>query len=138
MSCIFCAIAEGRVPSTRIYEDDVCIAFMDINPATRGHCLVVPRTHSVDLTDTSDETLSHMIRVARRVGRAALDGLSADGFNLLQCTGQAAFQSVFHVHFHVIPRYAGDGLKVPWTHRHQDLQQIQEAGATLRGALAGP
>ena len=135
MNCVFCSILQGKIPSTRIHEDDVCVVFMDINPATRGHSLVVPRSHSRDLLDTDDAVLAHLVGVAKKVGQAALDGLEADGVNLLQCTGEAAFQSVFHLHLHVIPRYVGDGLRTPWIPRSGDMDEIRGAAAVLKGKL---
>ncbi len=134
--CVFCAIEKGEIPSTRIHEDAVCLVFMDINPATAGHALVVPRAHSRDLLDTEDAVLAHCVTVARKVAQAAVDGLGADGVNLLQCTGEAAFQSVFHLHIHVIPRYVGDGLRTPWTPKSGSAEEIAASADRIRGRLS--
>jgi histidine triad (HIT) family protein len=112
--CIFCRIVAGDLPSTRIHEDDRAIAIMDINPATRGHALVIPRTHARDLGDIADEDLAHCAAVARDVAARALSGLGAQGVTIMQSNGAAAWQTVFHYHVHVIPRYDGDPLVLPW------------------------
>lgn len=110
MSCVFCAVVSGDAPAVRIFEDDDYLAFLDIRPFTRGHTLVVPKQHFVDLTDTPAATLAGMLAVGQRVARAArASGLHADGNNLAINDGKAAFQSVFHIHLHVVPR-RGVGL----------------------------
>ncbi|AEF35232.1 Hit-like protein [Mycolicibacter sinensis] len=107
---MFCAVVSGDAPAVRIFEDDDYLAFLDIRPFTRGHTLVVPKQHFVDLTDTPAATLAGMLAVGHRVARAArASGLHADGNNLAINDGKAAFQSVFHIHLHVVPR-RGVGL----------------------------
>lgn len=133
--CIFCAIVRGDAPSQRILEDDRTVAFMDINPATRGHALVVPRRHSRDVLDADDEDLAAVVLSAQRVARAAVEVLGADGVNLVQATGSVAFQTVFHLHFHVVPRYASDRVVLPWTPRPGDPADIAAAGEAIRSAL---
>lgn len=111
MSCVFCAILAGAAPAVRIHEDDEYLAMLDIRPFTRGHTLVVPKQHTVDLTDTPPETLAGMTALGQRIGRAArTSGLHADGNNIVINDGRAAFQSVFHIHLHVVPRRDGDKL----------------------------
>lgn len=102
--CIFCQIADGRIPSIRIYEDGDFIAFMDIAPQTEGHFLVVPRQHYAVLTDMPDQLLTKALPLAKRLAAAAMDGLKVEGFNLLQNNGEVAGQVVDHWHMHVIPR----------------------------------
>ncbi|GAA1481949.1 HIT family protein [Gordonia sinesedis] len=117
MACIFCDIVAGTAPSTIVAESDSTLAFMDINPATPGHLLVIPKRHSTDLTDIPADDLTEVTRVAQRLAKVALDTLDADGVNLLNCCGADAWQSVFHFHMHVIPRYADttkDSLRLPW------------------------
>lgn len=110
MSCVFCAIVAGEAPAIRIHDDDDYLAILDIRPFTRGHTLVVPKQHTVDLTDTPPETLAGMAALGQRIGRAArASGLHADGNNIVINDGRAAFQSVFHIHLHVVPR-RGVGL----------------------------
>src|ERR1700758_3021338 len=104
MSCAFCAIAAGEAPAIRIYEDDDYLAILDIRPFTRGHTLVMPKRHTVDLTDTAPETCAEMVTLGQRIARAArVSGLHADGNNVVINDGRAAFQSVFHIHAHVVP-----------------------------------
>jgi diadenosine tetraphosphate (Ap4A) HIT family hydrolase len=137
MSCVFCAVVAGDAPAVRIFEDDDYLAFLDIRPFTRGHTLVIPKQHSVDLTDTPPETLAGMLAVGQRIARASRDsGLHADGNNLVINDGRAAFQSVFHIHLHVVPRRNGDKLsfaKGMVVRRDPDRERT---GAILRAALA--
>ncbi len=112
--CLFCRIVAGELPATRIEEDERTLAFMDINPATRGHALVVPKAHARDLGEIGQEDLAACAATARRVAERQRERLGADGVNLLNAYGAAAWQSVFHFHIHVIPRYADDPLRLPW------------------------
>ncbi len=111
MSCVFCAIVSGDAPAIRIHEDDDYLAILDIRPIVRGHTLVLPKRHSVDLTDTPAETVAGLAVLGQRIAKAARDsGLHADGNNVVINDGEAAFQSVFHIHLHVAPRQSGDKL----------------------------
>jgi histidine triad (HIT) family protein len=131
--CLFCKIVAGEIPSTRVVEDERTVAFMDINPATRGHVLVVPRAHATDLGAVPDEDLAACALTAGRMARRAKEVLGADGVNLMNSWGRDAWQTVFHFHVHVIPRYAGDPLELPWTPSPGDEDEIAEAGEALRG-----
>src|ERR671924_340303 len=122
--CLFCKIVAGEIPSTRVDEDERTVAFMDINPATRGHLLVVPREHSGDLLEIGGEDLDACTRMAKRLAARAKQRLGADGVNILNSCGQAAWQTVFHFHLHVIPRYDDDPLKLPWIPREGDPDEI--------------
>jgi histidine triad (HIT) family protein len=113
--CIFCSIVAGDLPSVRVHEDERTIAIMDIFPATRGHVLVIPRAHAADVHQVADEDLVACARVARDLAGRAVAGLGADGVTIMQSNGSAAWQTVFHYHVHVIPRYDGDPLVLPWT-----------------------
>ncbi|MBI2388476.1 MAG: HIT family protein [Deltaproteobacteria bacterium] len=135
MSCIFCKIIAGEIPSTRIYDDATTIAFMDINPGTRGHALVIPKEHAADIHDAPPEMLADLIKTAQRVAQAAKKELGCAGVNLVQSSGAAAFQSVFHIHIHVIPRYEGDGVRLPWTPKPGDKAEIAKTAEQLRTAL---
>jgi histidine triad (HIT) family protein len=104
---------------------------MDINPATRGHLLVVPREHARDLLEIPAEDLDACARMAQRLAARAKERLGADGINLLNSCGQAAWQTVFHFHVHVIPRYAGDPLRLPWTPGPGDRDEIAAAAEAL-------
>jgi len=130
--CLFCAIVGGDVPSQRIDEDERTVAFMDINPATRGHALVVPRHHARDLFDVPAEDLAACVATAQRVAGRAREALGAGGVNLIQSSGPASWQDVFHFHIHVIPRYPGDPLVLPWTPTPGDPDEIARTAAALR------
>ena len=101
-NCIFCAIAAGEIPSFKIYEDDMCLAYLDINPFSEGHTLVIPKSHSEGLLDTPCETLSELIKRVKKVASHIKSTLNADGFNILQNNGEAAGQTVKHIHFHIL------------------------------------
>jgi histidine triad (HIT) family protein len=133
VDCIFCKIAAGELPATIVRSDERTLAFMDIAPGTRGHCLVIPRAHAVDLTDITPEDLAACAVAAQDLARRALDGLGAAGVNLINSCRPAAWQTVFHFHLHVIPRYADDGLRLPWTPTPADPDELQAAAAILRG-----
>jgi histidine triad (HIT) family protein len=130
--CIFCRIVAGELPSTIIREDERTVAFMDINPATRGHALVVPRRHVRDLLEIGREDLTATLASAQELAQRAVDRLGAAGVNLLNSCGQAAWQTVFHFHIHVIPRYEGDPLRLPWVPAEGDRDEIESAAAALR------
>ena len=129
--CLFCKIVAGAVPATVIAEDERTIAFMDINPATRGHALVIPRAHARDLEAIDTEDLKAVSAAAQAVAARAIERLGAAGVNLLNSSGAAAWQTVFHFHMHVIPRYDGDPLKLPWRPAPGDMDDIAAAGAQL-------
>jgi histidine triad (HIT) family protein len=131
--CIFCKIVAGELPSTRVDEDERAVAFMDISPATRGHVLVVPREHARDLLSISHEDLAACTALAQRVAGRAIERLGADGVNLLNSCRAAAWQTVFHFHLHVIPRYDDDPLRLPWTPAPGDETEIAAAARDLAG-----
>jgi histidine triad (HIT) family protein len=130
--CIFCKIIAGEIPAQKIAEDERTVAFMDINPATRGHVLVVPRRHARDLLEIDDEDLAATILAARTIAQRVKDRLDADGVNLLNSCGSAAWQTVYHFHVHVIPRYEGDPLRLPWTPKEGNPDEIAAAAEELR------
>ena len=129
--CIFCKIIAGEVPATIVAEDERTIAFMDIAPATRGHALVIPRAHARDLMDIEPEDLEAVARAAQQLAARMAERLGADGVNLLNSCGQAAWQTVFHFHVHVIPRYEGDPLRLPWVPSGGDMEDVVRAGQEL-------
>jgi histidine triad (HIT) family protein len=131
--CIFCAIAAGDGPAEIVDSDEHTVAFMDINPATRGHALVIPRAHSADLMEISDEDLERTMVAARRLARKIDAALHPAGFNVLNACGAAAWQTVFHFHFHVIPRYEDDPLKLPWIPRGAEAEEIAAVAEGIRG-----
>ncbi|MEA2151950.1 MAG: histidine triad family protein [Solirubrobacteraceae bacterium] len=129
--CIFCKIVAGELPATIVDEDERTISIMDIAPATRGHALVIPREHSPDLLGIEPDDLAAANLAAQRLALRAKDRLGADGVNLLNSCGAVAFQTVFHFHLHVIPRYEGDGLRLPWVPAAGDADEIAAAAQEL-------
>lgn len=138
--CLFCGIVSGVVPGVRVAEDAKTYAFMDINPASDGHLLVVPKQHSKDLLEISADDLSAVTLTAQRIARAVVTELGADGVNLLNCCGPHAWQTEFHFHLHVIPRYVNkskDRLGLPWAPGVRgDMHAITALGNRLSHALA--
>src|SRR5882757_2547069 len=131
--CLFCGIVAGTIPSETIDSDERTVAFMDINPATKDHALVVPRAHSADLLEIGPEDLSARVPAAQRLARRMEGVLGADGINLINACGAAAWQTVFHFPFPVVPRYEDDPLKLPWIPAPGDPEQIAATAAELRG-----
>ena len=130
--CIFCKIIAGELPGQIVDSDDRTISFMDISPATRGHALVVPRKHARDLLEVDQDDLKATIVAAQRLARRVKERLGVDGVNLLNSCGQAAWQTVFHFHIHVIPRYDDDPLRLPWKPEPGDSDEIAAAAEQLR------
>jgi histidine triad (HIT) family protein len=136
MSCVFCAIVAGEAPAIRIWEDDDHLAFLDIRPFTRGHTLVIPKRHSTDLTDTPPETVARLAVIGQRIATAArASGLHADGNNIAINDGKAAFQTVFHIHLHVLPRRSGDKLSFAKGMLLRRDPDREETGRILREAV---
>lgn len=129
--CIFCKILAGELPASVIDEDERTVSFMDINPATRGHALVIPRVHSRDLLSIEPDDLAAVAVAAKRLAGRVNEHLGAAGVNVINSCGAAAWQTVFHFHVHVIPRYVGDPLRLPWVPAPGDPQEIAAAAAQL-------
>jgi histidine triad (HIT) family protein len=137
MACVFCDIVAGKAPAIRICEDDRYLAILDIRPFTRGHTLVLPKQHTVDLTDTQAETVADMVAIGQRIARAARESeLRADGNNVVLNDGRAAFQSVLHIHLHVVPRRNGDKLSFARGMVLRRDPDRESTGRILREALA--
>lgn len=132
--CIFCKILAGELPATIVDEDERTVSFMDINPATRGHALVIPRVHSRDLLSIAPNDLEAVALAAKRLAERVNERLGAEGVNLINSCGAAAWQTVFHFHVHVIPRYAEDPLRLPWVPGPGDPGEIAAAAAQLSGS----
>ena len=130
--CIFCKIVAGELPAERVGEDEHTVSFMDINPWTRGHALVIPRNHSRNLYEIEDEELGHTLAAAKRLAARMRDRLGADGVNLLNSCEPAAWQTVFHFHVHVIPRYEDDPLRLPGAPGQPGEGELAEVAAELR------
>ncbi len=131
--CLFCGIVDGSIPSQTIDSDERTVAFMDINPATWGHALVVLRSHSADLLEIGPEDLNATMLASQRLAGRMKEVLDADGVNLINACGAAAWQTVFHFHIHVVPRYEDDPLKLPWIPEPGDSDEIAQIADKLRG-----
>jgi histidine triad (HIT) family protein len=129
--CLFCKIVAGELPATLVREDERTVAFMDINPATRGHLLIVPREHSRNLLEIGADDLAACGAAAKELAALMSDRLGASGVNVLNSCGRAAWQTVFHFHLHVIPRYPADPLRLPWTPGPGDRDEIAAAASEL-------
>ncbi len=123
--CIFCKIAKGEIPSSKIHEDKDVIAFLDIAPANKGHCLVIPKEHYETLADLPPELLRKTMDVCQKVAKALSLSLGTDGFNLFMNNGRAAGQLVAHAHFHIVPRFSTDGIRFEWPHKKYDDKEMQ-------------
>ena len=131
--CVFCEIVAGRAESSLVYEDEHVIAFMDIRPLTPGHLLVVPRSHADYLEDLDEDLGASLFRAGHRLARALRrSGVPCDGVNLFLADGEAAFQEVFHVHLHVLPRTPGDGFRIKAAWRSPGREELNLAAATVR------
>lgn len=129
--CVFCGIINHDVPATVVYEDIRVLAFLDAAPATDGHTLVVPKKHARDLLSVSPEDLAAVATASQAVARLLADQLRPDGFTVFQANGQAGWQDVFHVHFHVVPRWIGDPLRLPWKSERASREHIATIAARL-------
>ncbi len=131
--CIFCAIVAGEAPAQVVDSDEHTVAFLDIAPATRGHSLVIPRNHAPDLMRIDPADLERTISAAQRLAQKLKQALDPDGFNVINACGSAAWQTVFHFHLHVIPRYEDDPLELPWVPSPGDPDEIAATAARIRG-----
>jgi histidine triad (HIT) family protein len=131
--CIFCKIAAGELPARKVDEDEHTIAFMDIAPWTRGHALVIPREHTRNLYTAPPEILEQVSVASQRLARRMRDRLGCDGINTLNSSEPAAWQTVFHYHVHVIPRYQDDPLQLPGKPQDPSDEELDEVAAELRG-----
>ena len=135
MDCIFCAIIEGKIPSSKVYEDEYVFAFMDIAPATPGHLLLIPKQHYRNIFDMPAEIGSKIMEAAIPLASAIREALNPDGLNLFQSNEAAGFQTVFHFHLHLIPRWEGDPLRLPWKPSEGDIEEIDKIARKIQNAL---
>jgi histidine triad (HIT) family protein len=134
--CIFCKIVAGEIPSTKIYEDDTALAFMDIMPLNKGHLLVIPKEHYDNILEVDPETYGKLYTVIRRMAGAVKEALNPDGMNVLQLNGKAANQVVPHVHLHLVPRWEGDGLTVSaWEPVPGNMEEIAGVAEEIKAKL---
>ena len=132
--CLFCGIIEGAIPSEKIYEDDDVVAILDLYPVRPGHALVMPREHTKDFMSTDAELLARVITKVHKVAGLVMKAMDADGFNLSVFNGRASGQEVFHLHFHIIPRKAGDGVRVGWPKMEYKEGEMAEIARKIRNA----
>ena len=129
-NCVFCAIAAGEIPSFKVYEDDLVLAYLDINPFTKGHTLVIPKAHSANLLETDEATLAAVIARVKKVAAHLKAALPCDGFNILQNNGEAAGQTVMHLHFHIVPRYGKEAIA--FESRPGDMDELKALAERIR------
>ena len=135
-SCLFCKIVAGEIPSTKVYEDPEILAFMDIGPVIKGHTLVIPKQHIDPITAAPIGVLSRVMGVVQKIAQAQMNGLKADGVNILQANGVAAGQQVPHLHFHVVPRFTTDGHRWNWAAKKYDsMDEMKQFADNIRGSL---
>ena len=130
--CIFCAIVAGAAPAEKVYEDETTLAFLDIFPVTRGHTLVIPKDHYPGLDELPPDAGRAVMTSAQQVAARMRETIAPDGFNLFHATGALAGQTVFHFHVHVLPRYATDGFRIPFTRKPGDPDDLREIADRLR------
>ncbi|PKM91511.1 HIT family protein [Candidatus Falkowbacteria bacterium HGW-Falkowbacteria-1] len=127
--CIFCKIVKGEIPSVEIFQDKVAKVFLNINPASKGHLLIIPKEHFENILDCPDEILSHLIKISKKMAQLVKEKLGADAVNIANNSGKEAGQEVFHLHFHVVPRYKDDGMKLDFIGKKDlkdDLEEIRK------------
>lgn len=134
-NCIFCKIAAGIIPSATVYEDDDFRAILDIAPAAKGHILLLPKRHMPDIFGIEEETAKKALGVVSRLASAMKEALSCDGVNVLQNNGTAGWQSVFHLHIHIIPRFENDNISFPWKTLAYDEAEAEEYAKKIKRVL---
>ena len=133
--CIFCKIAKGEIYSATVYEDSHFTVILDVNPATKGHCLIIPKEHFDNIYDLDGETAGKLFALATCIARAMRDALKCDGLNLVQNNGEIAGQTVNHFHLHLIPRYEGDGLNLNWPQQEISAEQLEEIRQSIKKSI---
>ena len=131
--CIFCKLANGEIPTNALYEDDIVKVIFDANPAAKGHVLILPKEHFDDIYGMDDETAAHVFKVALKISKAYRKALDFDGLNIVQNNGEAAGQTVFHFHMHLIPRYENDGQEIGWKPGSPSQDELEEIKKQIAG-----
>ena len=131
--CIFCKIANGEIPSATLYEDEDFRVILDLGPASKGHALILPKTHAANIYELSDELAAKAMKLAKKMASAMTKALGCDGFNLVQNNGEAAGQTVFHFHMHLIPRYENDGQEIGWKPGSPSQDELEEIKKQIAG-----
>ena len=130
--CIFCKIANGEIPSATVYEDSICRVILDVNPANKGHALIIPKEHFDNIYSMDAETAAKIFTIATEVAKAQKAELYPDGLNILQNNGEAAGQTVFHFHMHLVPRYIKDNVTMTWIPGKADTEELSALSKALR------
>lgn len=120
-NCIFCKIINKEIPGKVVYEDDICLAFLDLSQATYGHTLVIPKKHYDNILTVDDETLAHLFKIVKKLSKQIMEKLGSDGLNVLTNTNEVAGQTVHHFHIHILPRYNKNELKINFIDHSQDV-----------------
>ncbi len=134
-NCVFCRIVAGQIPSTRVYEDEHTLAFMDIGHVNPGHTLVAVKQHAANLFELSEAQAAAAARAAAKVARAIEAAFRPEGLSVYQANGKAAGQTVFHYHVHLLPRHAGDGMELTWPVKNPPREQLEDYAAKIKQAL---
>lgn len=130
--CIFCKIANGEIPSATVYEDSICRVILDVNPANKGHALIIPKEHFDNIYSMDAETAAKIFTIATEVAKAQKAELNPDGLNILQNNGEAAGQTVVHFHMHLVPRYIKDNVTMTWIPGKADTEELSALSKALR------
>jgi len=133
--CIFCKIANGEIPSSTIYEDDLFRVILDLSPATKGHALILPKKHMANIFEMDEETAEKVFVLASRIAKAMKEALNCDGLNIVQNNGEIAGQTVFHYHMHIIPRYNDDGQQINWIPKTSEAAERDMIAEQIKNAL---
>ena len=133
--CIFCKIANGEIPSSTIYEDDMFRVILDLSPATKGHALIIPKNHMANIFETDESTAGKVFVLASRIAKAMKEALHCDGLNIVQNNGEIAGQTVFHFHMHIIPRYEGDNQNINWVPGTSEADERDAVAEQIKIAL---
>lgn len=131
--CIFCKIANGEIPSKTLYEDDTFRVILDLAPATKGHALILPKSHAANIYELSDDLASKVLVLAKKMALKMTDALQCDGFNLMQNNGEVAGQTIYHFHMHLIPRYVNDGKKINFSGGEMSQDELEEIKKLITG-----
>lgn len=133
--CIFCKIANGEIPSSTIYEDDMFRVILDLSPATKGHALIIPKNHMANIFEMDESTAGKVFVLASRIAKAMKEALHCDGLNIVQNNGEIAGQTVFHFHMHIIPRYEGDNQNINWVPGTSEADESDAVAEQIKIAL---
>jgi histidine triad (HIT) family protein len=134
--CVFCRIVAGTIPSTRVYEDESCIAFMDLGQVNPGHVLIAVKKHAANLFELDEAQAAAVGRASVRIAAALKAAFAPEGLSVYQANGKAAGQTVLHYHVHLLPRHAGDGMELTWPVKNPPREKLEEYAGKIRGALA--